>query len=53
MKRKSLAKLQLSKETLSRLEDKDVSRAAGGTVADTACLACPTNHTRVCSICCP
>lgn len=53
MKRKSSAKLQLSKETLSRLDDKEVARAVGASIAATDCLACPTNHTRVCSICCP
>lgn len=53
MKRKPSAKLHLSKETLSRLDDKEVARALGGSVAITDCLACPTNHTRVCSICCP
>jgi len=53
MKRKPSAKLQLSKETLASLDDKDVARAVGGTVGDTNCLACPTNHTAACTICCP
>jgi hypothetical protein len=30
MKRKNIAKLQLSKETLSRLEKRELSEAAGG-----------------------
>jgi hypothetical protein len=53
MKRKPSAKLQLSKETLASLDDKDISRAAGGSIALTNCLACPTNKTAACTICCP
>ena len=53
MKRKPSTKLRLSKETLVSLDDKQVAQAVGGTVGATDCLACPTNHTRPCTICCP
>lgn len=53
MKRKPSTKLQLSKETLVSLDDKQAALAVGGSVAATDCLACPSNHTRPCTICCP
>ncbi len=56
--RKKIRKLALTKETLRSLEDPMLEEAAGG-VATTAgggdtcpVLACGSNATRVCSVCC-
>ena len=53
MKRTKLCRIQLNRETLRNLDDRQIAQALGGanTINNTLCVNCPTLHTIACTVC--